>query len=118
MKSKSIIRTSLVLAISFALFAAAASFAAQGGRLTVNRVANFGERVSLAVSIDGKEVARLMEGRNYDGSLTPGRHVISATVVPNLVDSPVWQKEITVQSGQTYSFTAVWQGERMVLVKN
>jgi len=50
--------------------------------------------------------------------LTPGRHKISATVVPNLVYSPVWQKEINVQSGRTYSFTAIWQGQRMVLVSN
>ena len=84
----------------------------------VKRVANFGEQISLSVSVDGKEVARLDEGRSYNGSLAPGRHVISATVVPNLVYSPVWQKEIKIQSGRTYSFTAVWQGQRMVLVSN
>ena len=84
----------------------------------VNRVANFGERISLSILVDGKEVARIDEGRSYDGLLTPGRHIISATVVPNLVDSPVWQKEINVQSGQNYSFTAIWQGQKMVLVKN
>ena len=84
----------------------------------VNRVANFGDHLSLSVSVDGKEVARLVEGHSYDGSLTPGRHIISATVVPNLVFSPVWQKEINIQSGQTYSFTAIWQGQQMVLVRN
>jgi len=44
--------------------------------------------------------------------------VISAAVVPNLVYSPVWQKEINVQSGQNYSFTATWQGAKMVLANN
>ena len=84
----------------------------------VKRAANFGERVSISLVVDGKEVARLVQGRNYDGYVGPGRHVMSATVVPNLAYSPVWQREINVQSGQTYSFTAIWQGQRMVLVSN
>ena len=110
---------SIVIAVvSLALLGATSSFAAQGGQLIVKRAANFGERVSLAVSIDGKEVARLTEGRTYDGSLPAGQHTISATVTPNLVNSPVWQKEINVQSGERYSFTAIWQGSKMVLVKN
>src|SRR6516165_389138 len=116
MSAKSIINAFVVAAISLVLLGMTSSFAAQGGRLMVSRVANFGERVSLSLSVDGKEVARLVEGRSYDGYLMPGRHKISATVVPNLVYSPVWQKEIKVQSGRTYSFTAIWQGQRMVLV--
>jgi len=118
MKSKSIANIFLVVIVSIVLIGATSSYSAQGGRLMVKRVANFGERVSLSLSVDGKEVARLVEGRSYDGYLTPGRHMISATVVPNLVYSPVWQKEINVQSGQTYSFTAIWQGQKMVLAKN
>ena len=118
MKSKSIISSLFMFAIAVVLLGANSLFAAQGAQLIVKRAANFGERVSLAVSIDGKEVARLTEGRTYDGSLPAGRHIISATVTPNLVNSPVWQKEITVQSGQTYSFTAIWQGQRMVLANN
>jgi hypothetical protein len=104
--------------VSVALFGATSSFAAEGGRLMVKRAANFGERVSLSLSVDGKEVARLVQGRNYDGYLAPGRHVISAAVVPNLVYSPVWQKEINVQPGQNYSFTAIWQGQKVVLASN
>jgi len=118
MKYKSIINAFIAAVVSLFLIGAAASFAAEGGRLMVKRAANFGERVSLSLSVDGKEVARLVQGRNYDGFLAPGRHVISATVVPNMVYSPVWQKEINVQAGQTYSFTAGWQGEKMVLVNN
>ena len=118
MNLKSIINVLVVIAISFVLLGTTSSFAAQGGRLMVKRAANFGERVSLSLLVDGKEVARLVEGRSYDGRLTPGRHMISATVVPNLVYSPVWQKEVNVQSGQTYSFTAIWQGEKMILAKN
>jgi hypothetical protein len=117
MKS-SIIKTFTVAVVSLLLVGTISAFAAEGGKLMVARAANFGERISLTISVDGKEVARLSEGRIYDGPLTPGRHIISATVVPNLVDSPVWKKEITVHSGQSYSFTAIWQGETMVLVSN
>ena len=118
MKSKSIIKVLIVAVVSLLLVDATSSFGAEGGRLVVRRVANFGERISLSLSVDGKEVARVIQGRTYDGRLSPGRHMISATVVPNLVYSPVWQKEISVQSGQTYSFTAIWQGQKMVLVRN
>ena len=118
MKSKLIIAVLVVAIASFVSIGATSSLAADGGRLIVNRVANFGENISLSLSVDGKEVAQLDEGRSYDGNLAPGRHVISARVTPNLVDSPVWQKEIDVKSGQTYSFTAKWQAEQMVLVSN
>ena len=118
MKHKSIINAFIAAVVSLVLIDVTASFAAEGGRLMVKRAANFGERISLSLSVDGKEVARLVQGRNYNGYLAPGRHVISATVAPNLVYSPVWQKEINVQAGQTYSFTAIWQGQRMVLARN
>ena len=118
MKSKSIIKVFIVAVVSLLLVDATSSLGAEGGRLVVRRVANFGERISLSLSVDGKEVARLIQGRTYDGRLSPGRHVISATVIPNLVYSPVWQKPITVESGQIYSFTAIWRGQKMVLVSN
>src|SRR5207253_6657497 len=54
-----------------------------GGHVMVNRVANFGTDLSLSVSVDGSEVANLVEGQNYDGYLSPGKHVISAVVSPN-----------------------------------
>jgi len=66
MKSKVI-----VVVVSFALFGAISSFAAEGGRLMVKRADNFGERVSLSLIVDGKEVARLVQGRDYEGYLRP-----------------------------------------------
>ena len=118
MKTKLIVTVFAIAILSFVLIGPTSSVATEGGRLIVMRVANFGEDISLSLSVDGKEIAQLGEGRSYDGNLAPGRHVISATVIPNLVGSPVWQKEINVKSGQTYSFTAVWQAEQMVLVSN
>ena len=92
--------------------------AANGARLTVNRIANFGGGVTLLVSVVGKQVAALPRGQNYDGYLTPGTHVLSATVAPNFINTPAWQKQLNVKAGQAYSFTATWQGQNLALVQN
>ena len=89
-----------------------------GGHIIVARVANFGTDLSLSVSVDGSEVANLSEGQNYDGYLSPGKHVISAVVSPNREDSHPGNATINVKQGETYSLTAVWQGEDLALVKN
>ncbi len=84
------------------------------GRLTIQRAANFGDRLSLNVSIDGAQVAGLVKGRSYNGALSPGQHVISLSVTPYRYMPPS-TKRLTVQAGQTYSFTAMWSGQRLVL---
>ena len=71
------------------------------GRLTIDRAANFGSDLSLNVSIDGAQVASLVEGRSYNGTLSPGQHVISLTVTPTRGRPPT-TKRLTVQAGQTH----------------
>ena len=61
---------------------ATAPIPANSGRLLVYRVANFGSDLVLVVSIDGKDVATLTEGRNYNGYLSAGQHQITARVDP------------------------------------
>ena len=87
-----------------------------GGHVIINRVANFGTDLSLSILVDGSEVANLIEGQSYDGYLSPGKHVISAVVSPNREDSHPGNATIDVKQGETYSFTAVWQGEDLALV--
>jgi hypothetical protein len=89
-----------------------------GARVIVSRVANFGSDLSLILSVDGREVARLVDGRSYDSYLSPGQHVLSAKAYPNPGRSPLWQQTLNLTNGQTYSFTALWQGSDLVLVKN
>src|SRR5947208_11905531 len=113
----------LIVALAFFTFSgcqtsSTASMAApskNAGRLTIQRAANFGSDLSLNISIDGAQVAGLSEGRSYNGTLSPGQHVISLTVDPNLNGTPPMTKRLTVQAGQTYSFTAMWSGQRLVL---
>jgi hypothetical protein len=88
------------------------------GHLIVTRVANFGSDLSLVLSVDGKDVGSFTEGRNYDGYLPAGQHVITARVDPNPGGKRPGRKTLTVQTGQTYSYTAAWSGENLVLVRN
>jgi hypothetical protein len=98
--------------------AASAPIPPNSGHLLINRVANFGSDLSLVLSIDGKDVGSFTEGRNYSGYLPAGPHVIVARVDPFQAGKRPGRKTITVQAGQTYSYTAAWSGGNLVLVKN
>ena len=91
---------------------------ANAGHLIVTRVANFGSDLSLVVSVDGKDVGSFTEGRSYSGYLPAGQHVIVIRVDPNLTAARPGKKTLTVQAGQTYSYTAAWSGGNLVLVRN
>src|SRR5213075_1695462 len=97
---------------------ATAPIPANSGHLIVTRVANFGSDLSLVVSVDGKDVGSFTEGRNYSGYLSAGQHVISARVDPNPGGKGPARKSLTVQAGQTYSYTAAWSGQKLRLVRN
>ena len=88
------------------------------GHLLINRVANFGSDLSLVVSVDGKDVGSFTEGRNYSGYLPAGQHTIVARVDPNMTGARPARKTLTIQAGQTYSYTAGLSGGNMTLVKN
>lgn len=82
--------------------------------LTVSRGSKFGTRSILAVMVDGARVASLTEGQAYNGSLSPGKHVVSVSVSgPSRFAPPT--KTVVAQAGQTYSFTAAWHGKHLVL---
>ena len=98
--------------------AASAQAPANSGHLLVTRVANFGTDLSLVLSVDGKDVGSFTEGRNYDGYLSAGQHVLTARVDPNRTGTAPARTTLTVQAGQTYSYTAAWSGGNLVLVRN
>ena len=86
------------------------------GHLTVRRAAKFGSRMALHVSIDGAQVALLGQGQSYNGTLSAGEHVISVNVTPSQARGGTATKRLTVEAGQTYSFTATWTNERVALM--
>ena len=82
--------------------------------LTVQRGPKFGSKQVLAVMVDGARVASVTEGQAYNGTLTPGQHVISVSASgPERFTPPT--KTIMAQAGQTYTLTATWTGKRLVL---
>ena len=82
----------------------------------VHRQADLG--VGLLISVDGARVAEVRVGDTYNGSLTPGRHVVTALPAPNQLNQAAASVTVSVVSGQTYSFTAARQGDMVVLVKD
>jgi hypothetical protein len=88
------------------------------GHLLVYRVPNFGTFVNLIVSVDGKEVGTFTEGQNYDGYLSAGQHRLTLRIDPNRAYIAPLQKSLTIQAGQTYSYTAAWAGDNLSLVRN
>ena len=97
---------------------ATAPIPANSGHLIVTRVANFGADLGLVLSVDGKDVGSFTEGRSYSGYLPAGQHVITARADPNQPGARPGRKTLTVQAGQTYSYTAAWSGQSLVLVRN
>ena len=97
---------------------ATAPIPANSGHLLINRVANFGSDLSLVVSIDGKDVGSFTEGRGYSGYFTAGQHQIIIRVDPNPGGKRPGRLTLTVQAGQTYSYTAGWSGQSLALVRN
>ena len=74
-------------------------------RLIIRRVANLGANVIVQLWIDGKQAGSLGYGHTYNGTLTPGRHVLA--VMATRARSPIpWEMALNAQSGQTYIFTA------------
>jgi hypothetical protein len=108
----------LFLILVFVCVISNRSTAAQpGGRLIVMRVPNFGWNVVVNLKIDGRTVANVVQGRRYDHFVPTGRHVLTVSAVPNTYYSQPTSTVLNVRSGQTYIFTALWDGSnRVVLV--
>ena len=90
--------------------------AGQGAaQLIIRRAANMGNGLFLDIKIDGANVATLSLGQTYRGSLSPGQHVISVILRPNQLQLSPTKKTLTAVKGQTYDFTAMWDGQTLVL---
>jgi hypothetical protein len=107
----------LVVSLFFSAFAAghatatdprsphAAAPSQTPARLFIRRVPNLGANVIVQLWIDGQSTATLGYGRIYQGSLTPGRHVIGVLATRSRPPIP-WEMSLNAQSGKTYVFTA------------
>jgi hypothetical protein len=84
-------------------------------RLIIRRMPNLGFNIIVKLWIDGRPAGSIGYAHTYEGSLTPGRHVLG--VLANRSLSPVpWEMALNAQSGQTYIFSAGGSGSgNMVL---
>jgi hypothetical protein len=91
--------------------------ATQGGaQLVIRRAPNMGTGLFLDIKIDGASVGSIGVGETYRGSLSPGKHTVSVILRPNQLNLSPARKSFTVAKGQTYTFTAAWQGQTVVLL--
>jgi hypothetical protein len=108
----------LILALAYFTFSGCETTATGSSgsvaHLTVQRGPKFGRLQQLAVMVDGARVASVTEGQAYNGTLTPGQHVVSVSPSgPYRGTLP--KKTITAEAGQTYTLTAAWQGKHLTL---
>jgi len=99
-----------------ALTVATTTATADSGTLVIKRAPNMGTGLFLDVAVDGKRVGIVRIGQRYSGPLPAGPHEISVLLCPNNLNLPPTEKKITVQPAQTYTFTACWRGETVVLL--
>ena len=90
------------------------AFAADTGKLTVNRSAKFGTKMVLDVYLDGKRVGQLVRGRSYTTSLPAGTHVVKVQASPRKAMNEA-SKQVTIAAGKDTSLTASWDGQQLSL---
>ena len=88
---------------------------ANPGRLVIHRAASLGPDLIIDVNVDGATVGTIRISQSYTGSLSPGKHVVSATLHPKQANLSASSKTLMVESGKTYTFTAKWQSQSVVL---
>jgi len=113
------IRSAILLLVVSLIFSGFASGSAMGAeprsphaaatsqapaRLIITRMPNLGVNNVVQLWIDGKPTATLGYARDYEGVLTPGRHVLAVQATRTL--GTPWEMALNAQSGQTYTFSA------------
>lgn len=85
--------------------------------LVIRRIPNLGNHVIVDVYVDGAAFATIGFGHTFEGSLTPGRHVLSVLATPGPKWTTPWQMTLDARSGQTYNFTAMGDHSGAVILK-
>ena len=89
-----------------------ANSAADGGRLVIRRSPTLGDNVAISIYIDGKPAGTLVRARTFDKYIRPGRHILTAS--PNHPQG-IWEGTLNVRRGGTFSYTASYNVDRLVL---
>jgi hypothetical protein len=109
------IARSFLIFVVFSAISASSAATSPSGRLVVLRVANFGWNVAANLKIDGRTVANIVQGRRYDHPIPAGRHVLTISAVPNVINGEPSSITVNVRPGGTYIFTAMWDSYHVYL---
>ena len=85
------------------------------GRLTVDRVPNFGWNLGFYLQIDGRPAGSVAQGHSYSTLLPSGPHVLTVQRVPASGYTAPTSTTVNVQPGWTYVFTAMWDSNQVFL---
>ena len=117
-ESMKLSHTLLTAAIACGLTAGSASAGSSGiarssfrpeTRLIIKRAPNFGNDTALNLYIDGRHLASFTYGRQYEGMLPAGDHLLTMRQTPHLSDAYLYSQQwIRVVPGRTNIFTAFW----------
>ena len=107
-----------VCAINSSAMAAPTPASTEGAAFTVARAPSVGSGIFVSISVDGKQLTTLSQGKSYRGTLAPGKHVLSLVPDPNLSGQRPFKLELTVENGKTYSFRATRKSGDIILVRN
>jgi len=88
-----------------------ATSAADGGRVLITRSPLLGYKSRVDITIDGKPAGIVARQRPFDRYLTPGRHILIAT--PSRGGE--WRTVLDVRAGETYSYSASYNVNKLVL---
>lgn len=84
------------------------------GRLVIKRSPLLGYNVAVAIMVDGKPAGTLRHTQTYEKYLTPGSHTVVASASQSATS---WQATLDVRAGETYSYTASYNTDKIVLTK-
>lgn len=78
------------------------------GRLTIERVPNFGWNLGFNLQIDGRPVANLAQGHSYNTWLSAGPHVLTVHKVPVTGYMQPTSTVVNIQPGAEHLYVAMW----------
>jgi hypothetical protein len=126
MKSKHIFaRNVLLMVFGCAMFISTIAQGGEGylrsnhhyppGRLTVDRIANFGWNLGFNLQIDGRPAGNIAQGHSYSTVLPAGPHVLTVQRVPANGYTVPTSTTVNIQPGADHLYVAMWDSDLVYL---
>jgi hypothetical protein len=110
--SKALLNLAFVCAISISTVAQASL---PPGRVVVKRDPGFGWNLGFHLQIDGRSVATIVRGHQYDAWLPAGPHLLTVITASYVGLPEPTSTIVNVEPGGTHVFTAMWNSNLVFL---